>query len=632
MSSTPLPTPRAVRLGALLFAVVTCVVSWWRWWTFQYTTFDLAFYVQALWLALRGQWQVSLLEVPLLGNHAEPIVFLLAPFFALWSHPMLFVLAQTLALATMPFTAWRIVARLGIEPVAGSLLALATVLTPATILVGLHEFHPEALAAPLILLLIEARLAERRAGFWVWFLAVLSVKENMALLLLAWCVVFAVIDWREGRAWVRWNLWPGLVAAAWLGSYSAWLSPWLNGGRVDYLELYSHLGATSGEIVRGLFLAPQRAAGALWRALTSGNLVWVLLLPLLGLPLLRPHWWLIAAPILLQHLLSWRPSEWSIGAHYPAPLIPLFWIAAAEAFSRLRAPRFVAVSMVSACLVGQVWVGPALALARAIPTIADTIDERTWKAALLDRIPAGASVMANQPYLSHLAQRERVLSLHHTLKGLKTLSRAAHETPAPTDAVFLDFEDGTTFNTAAGYYHPRMRTADGRDVPSSDRLLHEFLRQQPWRATSRNAVTLLMRGERLPDFDTGVPPVKFDASTTLRGVQFAEESGRLRLRFAWEFAGERERFPWMMLVLDDGVTSHVFLKGACVPEGDAGRHVEEWTLDTPPEVGPGEYALHAVFFDAASAFWDRRIPPADRMHVLQQLALGRHRISPLAGD
>ena len=27
----------------------------------------------------------------------------------------------------------------------------------------------------------------------------------------------------------------------------------------------------------------------------------------------------------------------------------------------------------------------------------------------------------------------------------------------------------------AGYYHPTMKTVDGRVIPSSDRLLHEFL-------------------------------------------------------------------------------------------------------------------------------------------------------------
>ena len=113
MPADSAPTPRPILWGAGLFAVAVFLVSWWQWWTFQYGTFDLAFYVQALWLALRGKWMVSLLNVPLMGNHAEPIVFLLAPVFAIFPHPMTLVAVQTLAFATMPFTAWRIARRLG---------------------------------------------------------------------------------------------------------------------------------------------------------------------------------------------------------------------------------------------------------------------------------------------------------------------------------------------------------------------------------------------------------------------------------------------------------------------------------------------------------------------------------------
>src|SRR3954470_15014077 len=149
--------PRSLRIlvwTTLLFVAVTFTVSWWHWWTFQYGTFDLAFYIQSLWLALRGKWMVSLLNVPLMGNHAEPIVFLLTPLFAICPHPMLFVVVQTLAFATMPFTAYRIGKRLALEPKAALMMALTTVLTPAAFSIAIYEFHPEALAAPLILLLI----------------------------------------------------------------------------------------------------------------------------------------------------------------------------------------------------------------------------------------------------------------------------------------------------------------------------------------------------------------------------------------------------------------------------------------------------------------------------------------------
>ena len=98
-------------LAALFFALTTSV-SILRWANFQYRTFDLAYYVQALWQLVHGRFEVSVQGVPLLGNHVEPIVFLIAPLFLLVPHPMLFVVVQNLALASLAPVAYRIGKRL----------------------------------------------------------------------------------------------------------------------------------------------------------------------------------------------------------------------------------------------------------------------------------------------------------------------------------------------------------------------------------------------------------------------------------------------------------------------------------------------------------------------------------------
>jgi uncharacterized membrane protein len=623
--------PRRILVwAALLFTAATFAVSWWHWWTFQYGTFDLAFYVQALWLALRGQWQVSLLNVPLMGNHAEPIVFLLTPLFAIWSHPMLFVAAQTLALATMPFTAYRIGQRLELEPNAALFMALATLVTPATFAMGIYEFHPEALAAPLLLLLIEARLAERYGRYWLWFVAVLSVKENMAPLLVMFCGVFAALEWKRARGWqVAWNLLPAGLAMAWLLIYGRVISPALNAGNVDYLQLYGHLGKSPGDIIHNFFVEPHRAFNALRTALTQGNMLWALLLPFLLLPLFRPRWLLIAAPLLAQHLLSWRYSEWSIGAHYPAPFLPLFWIAAAEAIRRLRAQTCVAAAVLIACALAHFRFGEARSIAAELPALSAILEEREWKAQMIADIPADASVTAGLGFLPHLATRERLVSLHHILKGLKTLSVAAYTPPPPADAVIIDYGDTLTFNTTAGYYHPWSRLEGGGSVPSSDRLLHDYLRPVPWRATAKNSMTVLRRGEPLAGFAVQDQPVKIDAETTLTGVQVSKGfPGAVQLRMAWEFSGERRKFPWLMLVLSDGKHLYPFLKGACAPEAGDGKYFEEWTVVFPSWMQPGGYTFFAQFYDGNEAAWQKKLPPNDPAYLLTLIELGSWEIKP----
>ena len=305
--------------GFVFFAVCTAT-SWLRWANFEYRTFDLAYYVQALWQLLHGRFQVSVEGVPLLGNHVEPIVFLAAPIFALARHPMTLVILQNALLAAMAPIGFQIARLLGLDRRTALGLSVALLLAPAAGYIALHEFHPEALAAPFLLLLIRARAIGSPRAHWAWFIAVLACKENLSLLLAAYCVVHLIVDRKKTWAELRnWYLWPLALSVIWLVTCAKVITPVLNSGNIDYLALYDRLGASTGDIALKAVTEPHRILEALSQALTHGNLVWTLLLPFLMLPLFSPRWLLVAAPILLQHLLSWRSSEWTIYFHYAAP-------------------------------------------------------------------------------------------------------------------------------------------------------------------------------------------------------------------------------------------------------------------------------------------------------------------------
>src|SRR5207237_2968936 len=218
------------------------------------------------------------------------------------------------------------------------------------------------------------------------------------------------------------------------------------------------------DIIWNAVTKPHLIGGSFLHALIHGNLVWALLLPFLGLPLLRLRWIVIAAPILLQHLLSWRSSEWTIYFHYAAPLLPLFWIALAQAVADINRSGLIPVSIrrsiplavIAGCIAGQIFLGPAGSIIVTTKSWTSSAPDRARKAAFIREIAPGASVLAPLPYLSHLAMREKLYSLHYVLKGLKTLSRSTYEPPAPTDFVLIDYDDSATFDPEAGYYHPAM--------------------------------------------------------------------------------------------------------------------------------------------------------------------------------
>jgi uncharacterized membrane protein len=607
---------RVTIFAAAFFFVLCTWASAARWANFEYRTFDLAYYVQATWQLIHGRFDVSLLHVPLLGNHVEPIVFLFAPLFAVFRHPLLFVVVQNAAVAAMAPIGYDIARKLGLDGKRSALLAIAILLAPAAGFIALHEFHPETLAAPLLLLLLRARLARNLRWHWTWFVLVLACKESMALLLIAYCAVQLLAERKRGWTEVRgWYFYPLIAAIVWFVICTQFITPTLNAGNIDYLALYDRLGKSAGEILRNAVTHPLLIGSVLWHALIQGNLVWGLLLPFLGLPLLRPRWLLIAAPVLLQHLLSWRSSEWNIYFHYAAPLLPLFWVALVEAVVGLEKQNGISRALpwliILAGTGAQLFWGPAPAIAATTADCFGQRDERTRKNEFIQKIPANASVLAPIPYLSHLAMREKLYSLHHVLKGLKTLSHESYTPPPPTDFVLIDYLDTATFDPVTGYYHPAMKTVDGRVIPSSDRLLHEFLRRASWNEDSLDELTLFQKSAR--PSETKIPPPAWPIAEigpnnqllSIRETGSALSGGKpAEVRMSWNFPDDRDVFPWLFLRLTrrEGNERFILTRGLCAPHVASGAIDETWRI-TRGTIPPGRYRVEAVFIDNSKRAW-----------------------------
>ena len=619
------------RTAALGLALIFCSACTWasyaHWANFEYQSFDLAYYVQALWQLIHGRFEVSVVGVPLLGNHVEPIVLLVAPLFALIRHPMVLVLFQNTALAAMGPVAFSVARRMGLKPAPALLLAIALLVTPATGYVALHEFHPEALTAPCLLLMIHARLRNSLRAHWLWLIALLACKENMALLLAAYCAVHLVLERKRPLAELRgWYIWPLALSILWFWLCTKVITPALNSDTIDYLALYDRLGKSAGDIAIKSITEPHRIFGALGQSTRNGNLVWAMLFPFLGLSLLRPRWLLIGSPILLQHLLSWRSSEWTIYFHYAAPLIPLFWMALAQGVAGMERSRRVPAGIrsgipflvVAACVTAQIFLGPSGSIIASITEWPSGKHDRARKTAFISQIPPAASVVAPLPYLSHLAMREKLYSLHYILKGLKTLSRSAYEPPPPTDFVLIDYDDSATFDPEAGYYHPAMKTVDGRVFPSSDRLLNDFLRRVSWAANSSNALTLLRQGSASAEglaSNISAGPVEIGPRTTLSGIgktnDTVGETG-LEIEMNWSLLDERDFFPWMFLKLTPREPKRPAItipRGLCAIEKTGGDHAEKWRVTFQPRIPPGDYSAEAIFVDYAKLLWAERSGP-----------------------
>ncbi len=301
---------------------------------------------------------------------------------------------------------------------------------------------------------------------------------------------------------------------------------------------------------------------------------------------------------------------------------------------RRSIPYFVIV----ACIAAQIFLGPAGDIRDTTENWFSGEQDRARKRALISQIPPDASVLAPLPYLSHLAMREELHSLHYVLKGLKTLSRSTYDPPPPTDFVLIDYDDSATFDAVAGYYHPTMKTVDGRVIPSSDRLLHEFLKRCPWIVTSSNELTLLRQNKsapaQIPAAESPGEIVEMGTGTTLTSItksgdQLTEQG--LEIKLSWNFQSPREVFPWMFLKLTSRDRQNVILisKGLCAPEAASGPYQESWRIAPSDRIPEGDYGVEALFVDNTKRVWAAKSKSDPQAILLSApVALGELRVAP----
>ena len=169
-----------------------------------------------------------------------------------------------------------------------------------------------------------------------------------------------------------------------------------------------------------------------------------------------------------------------------------------------------------------------------------------------------------------------------------------------------------TFDATAGYYHPTMRTVDGQIIPSSDRLLHDFLKPCSWVVDSCNELSLLRQDKRAattPPTQHGGIIFEVGSHTKLLSIgkngNVISDQQSLEIQMNWRFENERDVFPWMFLRLArHGYDGHAVLtKGLCAPEANSGLYQEMWRISSMNGLAAGDYSVEALFLDNSKRTW-----------------------------
>jgi uncharacterized membrane protein len=410
------PTSRALLWTAIgAYAAGFSALSILRHRAFSTGRFDLGNMVQAVWSTAHGDpLQITGLrgdQISRLGAHFDPILAAFAPLWLVWPSPDALLVAQAVAVAVGALPVfWLARKHLGSDRAALG-FALAYLIYPPTQWLTLNEFHPVALACPLLLYAIWFLDESRLLPFAACALVAATTKEEIALVVAGLGIWYALA---HGRRWTG-----AAVAAAGVGATLIAIEvviPHFNrAGTSSFFTRYSEVGSTPGGIVHTALTDPWKIVTT---AATGRGLGYLaqLVLPLALLVVLAPLALVAAVPELAVNLLSAATTQTSIRFHYTAGLIPVLIVAAVFGAKRLPPRIPVATIVVVVAIAANYLLGP-VPLWRYFPggeqhqaRAAGVSEHDRIAARALRLIPPHAVVSATNSLGAHLSARRRVLS------------------------------------------------------------------------------------------------------------------------------------------------------------------------------------------------------------------------------
>jgi uncharacterized membrane protein len=379
-AGTARPDPVAWLIALAMFAAYT-TLSVARYLRLSPGSWDLGIYTQYVRQLAHLHAPVVAIRGPgfnLLGDHFQPIVALVAPFFRLFPTPVTLLVAQALLTAVSVVPVCRAArARLGtgVSRLIGAAYGFSWGLQQMII----FDFHEIAFAVPLLACSLSALVRRRPRAAAAWALPLVFVKEDQGLTVAAIGLVMIALaagTWvrrrrerpagrplaaaglavagagpREGAgpkdgAGAGVSTWTGDGAGAWAAA-GAVLAVWgLGWSALAIAVIIPHFNPAhhymywsdgglispgSGHISAGGLLAQLTHAGPV--KLRTAVLV---LLPVAFLALRSPVA-AIAVPGLALRFLSTNSTFWGTHWHYSATLMPIAFLAAIDGLARIQA-------------------------------------------------------------------------------------------------------------------------------------------------------------------------------------------------------------------------------------------------------------------------------------------------------
>lgn len=402
----------------LMYAIYFINVTFLRYDNFYTGRFDLGNMAQTVWNTLRGRIFIftnpnGTESISRLAFHADFLLILLAPFYAIWTDPRMLLLIQTIVVDCGSLFVYLIAKDVIKNKPFALVFALAFLVNPSIQRANLYDFHAVTLSTTFLL----ATYYFYRLKKYMWFLLfafLAGISKEEVWLLISLFGVFLFIQQKK-------RILGTLVTAVGLGLFILliWYAiPHSLGTHHFALTYYSDFGEKPLMIIKTVFFSPQKTIMTIFHADRLDYLN-QLFIPLGYLSFLNPLYLLFTIPDLLIDLLSNNTQLHQIYYQYTSNISPFLFISAIvgsgfliRLFPKKNITFYLTIYLLVVSVFEAYQYGPLPgAKDPNIDMIIKPVVNRDYINYYLSHIPKRYSVASTNNVGSHLSQRQVIYTL-----------------------------------------------------------------------------------------------------------------------------------------------------------------------------------------------------------------------------
>jgi uncharacterized membrane protein len=372
---------------------------------------DLGLFAQGLWAMGRLRPPATTVRhtpLPnLFGDHFDPILLLLVPWYRAVDSPLPLVIAQALLFAAVIPLGYLLARQLTIPRWPAVILAIVLGIHPGFTTAVRFDFHPVAFAPALLITTIL--LAERALWRWYWvaLAGFLTTKESMALYAALLGLTLILIPKRRWAVGVS----TAVVSLGYFFVVTNLVMPLFADQHYPYWRLYSELGDSPGQMLGHVVRHPVASVELLFSTPEKRHTINLMFGSYAYLPVLSWTMWPMLFMSLAERFWSSSLNLWLFRFHFQIVMTTVMFVATLSVVRAMqdrfrRWPRMpLAVSIV--VLLATIWTMSASDAWQGVRTTPPHAAVARWRTAV-EQIPPAARVSAQDVFVPHLAHRSTI--------------------------------------------------------------------------------------------------------------------------------------------------------------------------------------------------------------------------------